>query len=60
MWLITRLFALPETSMHAPAVPPGLPDAPMRRLALKRSARAGRAGLAPWHKVAAAGRRRTH
>lgn len=60
MWLITRLFTPPATAMDAPATPPGLPDAPMRRLALKRSARAGRAGMAPWHKVAAPVRRRAH
>ena len=60
MWLINRLLAQPQAPSDTSATPPALPDAPMRRLSLKRSARVGRAGMAPWQKVAHTGRSRTH
>ncbi len=53
MWLIDRLLPPSRTPRPADAaMPPSPLEAPARRLSLKRGARAGRAGMAPWQKVA--------
>ncbi len=53
MWLIDRLLPASRTARQGDeAVPPSPLEAPARRLSLKRGARAGRAGMAPWQKVA--------
>jgi len=58
MWLLDRLW--PARPAREAVTPPPLPDAAQRRLLLKRPVRAGRTSMAPWQKVAAPTRRRSH
>jgi hypothetical protein len=57
MWLLDHLWP-----GRRPLPPPveDAPQAPSRRPWLKRPARAGRSGMAPWQKIAAPLRRTRH
>ncbi len=57
MWLLDHLWP-----GRRPLPPPvaDAPQAPPRRPWLKRPARAGRSGMAPWQKVATPPRRTRH
>jgi|GEM_PF-232234 len=55
MWLLDRLLTQlvsgPQSQYDADRLPSAIPEVPARRLPLKRTARVGRSGVAPWQKV---------